>query len=288
LIRDPHAGGQKEGSLSETSTKMQVADPQVRIDDDERTSIRLWKTLGAVQAVSQLAAGLGAQTIHALERVRDERLYLAAGFTTFDEFLSKHPESPMSHDTFRRRVNLLESEGDITFDLLNSLNVSVSARLLLAGNISLDGDHIVINEQKGDIISSTRIPLSDRDLVVKTIVGLKKKADEQSRTIERGKKDFEKKKRRISELEEQLEKGLTVSEDAAPHARALVSVLGNFQILADECKAMTNDQERTRFAPIAFQRLAEAEKQLEEALGFKVPESGLDLSSEEIAAAAGE
>jgi hypothetical protein len=267
---------------------MQVADPQVRIDDDERTSIRLWKTLGAVQAVSQLAAGLGAQTIHALERVRDERLYLAAGFTTFDEFLSKHPESPMSHDTFRRRVNLLESEGDITFDLLNSLNVSVSARLLLAGNISLDGDHIVINEERGETISSTRIALNDHAQIVKTIVELKKKADEQKRTIDRGKKDNEKWKRKFDESQEQLSKGLTVSEDAAPHARALVSVLGSFQILADECKSLTNEKERERFAPIVFQRLAEASKQVEEALGFTPPTSDLDLSNDEIAAAAGE
>jgi hypothetical protein len=267
---------------------MQLADPQVRIGEDERTSIRLWKTLGAVQAVSQLAAGLGAQTIHALERVRDEKLYLAAGFSTFDEFLSKHPESPMSHDTFRRRVNLLESEGDITFDLLNSLNVSISARLLLAGDISIDGDNIVINEEQGDGVSSTRIPLNDHAQIVKTIVELKKKADEQKRTIERGKKDVDKWKRKHDEVNEQLAKGLSVSEDAAPHARALVSVIGNFQILADECKALTNQKERKRFAPIVFQRLAEASKLVEEALGFKAPDSQLDLSDDEIAAAAGE
>jgi hypothetical protein len=272
----------------EKPTAIAKIEPQPADQEMEAMAARLWQIIGAVKLGNRLAESLSAQTIHALEQVRDEKLYLAAKVPTFDKFLSTHPETPMSHDTFLRRVHLLETEGDLAFDLLNSLNIPMSARKLLAGNILVDGDHIVINEQKGDIISSTRIALTDRDLVVKTIVELKRKADEQSRTIERGKKDFEKKKRRINELEEQLEKGLTVSEDAAPHARALVSVLGNFQILADECKALTNDKERARFAPIAFQRLAEAEKQLEEALGFKAPESTLDLSSEEIAAAAGE
>jgi hypothetical protein len=274
--------------LSETSTKLAQVDPQSADRDREEMAARLWQIIGAVKLGNRLAESLSAQTIHGLEQIRDERLYLAANVSTFDEFLSTHPETPMSHDTFRRRVNLLKEEGDITFDLLNSLNVPMSARKLLASNIALDGDHIVINEEKGNVISSTRIALSDHAQIVKTIVDLKKKADEQSRTIERGKKDNEKWKRKFDEASEQLAKGLTVSEDAAPHARALVSVLGNFQILADECKALTNDQERARFAPIAFQRLAEAEKQLEEALGFKAPESALDLSDDEIAAAAGE
>ena len=256
--------------------------------DAEAMATQLWQIIGAIKLGNRLATALSAQAIHGLEKIRDEKLYRVTGFETFDSFLEKHPQSPMSHDTFRRRVNLLAAEGDATFDLLNSLNVPFTARALLAGNVAIDGDFIVINEDKGDTVSSTRIPLNDRTAVVNAFTELKKKADELQRTNERGKKDNEKWKRKFGEAQEQLAKGLAVSEDAAPHARALVSSLGSLQILADECKALANEKERKRFAPIAFQRLAEATQQVEEALGFKSPTSALNLNEAEIAAAGGD
>lgn len=273
--------------MDETSTKLAKVDPQLADRDLDQMKARLWQIVGAIKLGNRLAESLSAQAIHALEQVRDEKLYLADNCSTFDEFLSK-PDSPMSHDTFRRRVNQLKDEGDVKFDLFNSLNVSPGVRKLLAGNVRIDGHHIVINEESGDAVSSTRISLNDPEAIATAISELKKKADEQKRTIERGKKDNEKWKRKFDEARDQLAKGLSVSEDAAPHARALVSILGNYQILADECKALTNEEERKRFAPIVFQRLAEASKQVEVALGFEAPESGLDLSDDEIAAAAGD
>ena len=262
------------------SAKLQIAndedgksDPQLRIEEGEQATIDLWKTIGAIQLANSIAANLSAQTIHALENVRDKKLYLAAGFSTFDEFLTKHPASPMSHDTFRRRVNLLESEGDLTFDLLTSLKVPVSARKLLAGQITVQGDEIQIGDSK--------CCLSDQAGIIVLINSLHHKAQEQSRTIERGKKDFEKKKRRIDELEQQVAHGATVSENGAPHARALVSLLGNFQLLAEEVASLRNDDELKRFAPLAFEHIAEAKKRLEFAFGHKAPASDLDMSEED-------
>jgi hypothetical protein len=248
-------------------------DPHAADRETEHIAPRLWQIVGAIKLGNRLAESLSSQAVHALEQVRDEKLYLATGLQTFDEFLDNHPDSPMSHDTFRRRVNLLLSEGDVTFDLLNSLNVPLSARKLLAGNISVDGDCVVITEEKGDRISSTRIPLDDRVRIVEAIVGLKKKTDEQARTIERGKKDVDKYKRRADDLQQKIESGgAGVMVDGMPYARALVNALGDLSLLKDEISKIEDEAERKRFGDQALELIAKQKVELEESLGYAAPE----------------
>lgn len=255
----------------ENATAMVKIDPQRADQELEEMKPRLWQIVGALKLGNRLAEALSAQAIHALEQVRDEKLYLAAGHLTFDAFLANDPNSPMSHDTFRRRVNLLQAEGDITFDLLNSLNVPISARRLLAGNISTDGEYIVINEEKGDNVISTRIALDDKARIVETIVNLKKKADEQSRTIERGKKDVDKYKRENDQLREQLSHG-GISVDGTAHGRALVNALGDLSVLKQEIAKIEDETERKRFGDQALELIAQQKLELEETLGYVAPE----------------
>jgi hypothetical protein len=231
------------------------------------------RTLGALSAVGRLGTGLAAQAFHELETWLSEKRYRELGFSSEVDFLNS-PLSPISKNRYFDRKQLLEKEGAQTFDLLNSLRVPISARKLLSdGSVKLNDDVIEIGEEK--------INVTDRARVMELIQTLAAKDSEQARTIERGRKELNKKKDEIVELKEALSQGGTASADVAPHARALVLVLGDLQLLTQEVTSLTNRKELKRFAPIAMQRIAEAKGQLEAAFGFKAPKGSLELSADD-------
>ncbi len=160
----------------------------------ERQKVRLWQIVGATKLANRLVESLGAQAVHAIEQVRDQKLYIPAGYETIRDFLDRDPESPMSYDQFNRRTKLLESEGDVIFDLLNSLNVPLKDRKMLAGQIEIDGNEIRIGD--------TCVRKDDEAAILNLITTQHAKLLEQQRTndrltkkIKKGEEDFEKLKR---------------------------------------------------------------------------------------------
>lgn len=222
----------------------------------DNASIRLWQTMGAHKLANQIVASLGAQSVRALEMVRDEKLYLAAGHDTFDGFLDRHPESPMSYEAFRRRANILNNEGDIAFDLLNSLNVPLSQRKLLAGQIEVTENEIKIGD---DVVR-----LDDGPRIVELISKLHKKDQEQQRTIERkdkklaqGEKDFAALKRRA----------IIANPDGTETGQAVLTLAGAFKLLEDKLEAAPDEEKAALRDPI-FQLLSSKQLDLSVALGI--------------------
>jgi len=244
---------------------------------DTAATIDSARVLGAVSAIGRLGAGLAAQAFEEFEKWLHDKRYRELGFETEVDFLVS-PMSPITKNRYFDRKKLLEKEGAQAFDLLNSLGVPLSARKLLSdGSVKVNNNIIEIGEGKVDI--------SDRTRVVELVTTLAAKCHEQSRTIERGRKEVSRKKDEIADLKEQLAHGGTVNADVAPHARALVSVIGDLQLLTQEVAAITSKKEMKRFAPLAMQHIAESMKQLEAAFGFKAPVAGVDLNADELAAA---
>lgn len=249
-------------------------DPRTHGSESDNVKRQLWQQVGAIKLATGVAASLSSQSIRACERIRDQKLYLAEeGYPTFDAFLDKHPDSPMSHDAFRRRVNLIESEGDATFDLLNRLDISLNARKLLRGHIEVQGDEIRVGDES--------VSVKDEEAIILLIDSLKTRVDQLERTNERGQKEFDRAKRKIGDLSDKLSRtGGGVSPDATPQARALFTVVGSLQVLAQEVSSLDDDQKK-EFARICFQRLAEGKTLVEEAMGFTAPKVDLGLDDDE-------
>lgn len=252
------------------------------MEGEEGARATAHQLLGAVKAAGLISRAISAEGIRTLQAIRDEKVYLSLGCASFDEFLDKHPDSPMSYYQFHQREELLAKEGDLTFQLLNTLKVPASKRKLLkAGEVNVAGEEVEINGEK--------FPVKNAIDLRKLIVGiLDEKAEVERReaakdkVIERGKKEIERRKRNEAELEEKLSRGGFAVVDSAPHTRALVSVLGDCQLLAQEIERIDDVTEKERFRAVALEQLAEAKAQIDTAFGFTRPQSTLGLSDDDI------
>ena len=90
-----------------------------------------FQLLGAAKAAILISRSVSAEAIRTIQAIRDNEYYLDYGSKTFDEFLDKHPESPMSYYQFHQREQLLTKEGDLTFQLLNTLRIPAAKRKML-------------------------------------------------------------------------------------------------------------------------------------------------------------
>jgi hypothetical protein len=166
--------------------------------DSERKALL---RLGAVGAIGRLAQNLNAQTIRALQDVRENKDFEALGFSRFDDFLNESEIAPMTYRQFYDREKLLLQEGDHVFDLMNSLKLSHKQRRLLGAG------HIQIDEAKGTVIIVTgedleeeteEIELNDRTRLLQTLSALadqaallNQKNSKQKQQIERGENQVE-------------------------------------------------------------------------------------------------
>ncbi|MET0646413.1 MAG: hypothetical protein ABW208_07305 [Pyrinomonadaceae bacterium] len=160
--------------------------------------------LGGVRAVNSVAEALGAQSIRALQRIRDEELYRAEGFTRFDTFLDESPLSPMNYKKFNRLETALLNEGDELFNYLNAINAPMARRRLLGkGTLTVEGEEIVVRHDKDE----QRIAISDRGVLLSTLSKLADQTEEQRRTIERQKKKLKKGEDDYKNLQRQTPNG---------------------------------------------------------------------------------
>jgi hypothetical protein len=241
-----------------------------------RTTIELWQTIGAIKLADKLATSLSSQILRALEQVRDEKKYLAEGYETFDSFLNHHPDSPMSHDAFRRRVNVLKGEGDEAFDLLNALKVPLEQRKLLAGQIEVTDDAVKI--------AGIETRLDDGPRIIELISKLYSKNLELQRTHERGKKDNEKWKRKALEAEKNA---ISINPDGTETGQALLTAAGALQKLRDSL-AKDSDEAKQAFREPIFELLRNNQLECSIVLGVisksdvaKRKSDDLDISDDE-------
>lgn len=145
--------------------------------------------LGGVRAVNSVADALSAQSIRALQRIRDEEMYRAEGFKRFDTFLDESPLSPMNYKKFNRLETALLNEGDELFNYLNAINAPMARRRLLGkGTLTIEGEEIVVRQDKEE----QRIAVGDRAVLLSTLSKFADQNGEQRRKIERQEKKLKK------------------------------------------------------------------------------------------------
>jgi hypothetical protein len=224
-----------------------------------RGLIELWQIIGGTKLANRLVGALSSQLIHAIETVKSQRLYVHAGYETFEDFLDNDPDSPMKYDTYRRRARLLENEGDVVFDLLNSLAIPFEPRKLLSNEIKVDGNQITIGD--------TSARLDDNVRIVELITTLHKKNQEQARTIDRGKKDVDKHKRRADEAEKRV---ININPEGTDSGKALLTAAGALSLLR-ETLAEASDEERAALREPVLELLRNNQLEMAVALGVISP-----------------
>lgn len=242
------------------------------VDQPEKTAIEeraglceAAELFGAAMMINQIANRFGAQTMRMLQAVRETQAWAEYGFKSFDEMLDNHPRSPMTKHQFYERQKALGLEGDAAFNALNALRAPISKRKLLKeGDVKVDGDLMHIGEQEFD--------LNDQGSIICALSTLALDRAKHLRTIERGKKELDSKKRLVDKLEQQLSHG-GISVDGTAHGRALVNALGDLNLLKQETAKIADHDERKRFGDQALELIARAKLELEETLGYNAPEA---------------
>ena len=186
-----------------------ITEKMVKVHTGEREQKSLIR-LGAVGAIGQLAQTLSAQTIRALQTIRDDKDFEALGFKRFDDFLDESDVSPMSYRQFNDREQLLKKEGDQLFDLMNSLKLSHRQRRLLgAGHIQIDDKKGTVTIVTGEDLEEEveEIELTDKTRLLQTLSALADqaamlniKASKQKQQIERGENQVEELKKKLDEV----------------------------------------------------------------------------------------
>lgn len=243
-----------------------VDQPESPADAGDRAAlINAAELFGATRLANELANRFAAQTMRMLQVIRDEKAWREYGFQSFDDMLDNHPNSPLTKHQFYEREKALGLEGDAAFNALNAVRAPISKRKLLkAGDVIVDGDFMTIGEQRFDI--------KDEDSIILAISALAMDRDKDKRTIERGKKELETKKRRIDELEEKMSHAGGINLDGTAHARALVGALGELALLNQEIAKIEDPEARKHFGDLALERIAAAKLELEETLGYAAPD----------------
>lgn len=183
-------------TLKEKVVELHEAHVEEEIAEREEASAAITRdsflmVLGGVRAVNSVAEALGAQSIRALQRIRDEELYKAEGFTRFDAFLDESPLSPMNYKKFNRLETALLNEGDELFNYLNAINAPMARRRLLGkGTLTVEGEEIVVRHGHDD--DEQRIAISDRGVLLSTLSKLADQNGEQQRKIGRQEKRLKK------------------------------------------------------------------------------------------------
>ncbi len=219
--------------------------------------------LGAIRATQNLGRHISSQSFRALMLFRDEKGHEALGFERFDDFLNNHPDAPMTKHQFYERLSALEREGDAAFDLLNSLRIPIAARKQIGnGQVRIEGETVVVGLEDKEVA----IPISDRAKVTEVLRELAAKTAEQRRTIERGKTEVTKLKKKLDTAKQS---GATGN---SPFDHALLNLLGAFTALISEVENLSPDEIEERRSTM-FIQLTNQRLRLEEAFGLKAPNS---------------
>lgn len=201
--------------------------------------------LGAINAMTAIAQTLNSNLIRGLQTIRDKGLYRALGYERFDFFLDLYEYSPMKYKKFNYIEKQFKAEGDEVFDLLNSLNVPMSTRKLIAeseaGAIVIEGDEIFIGDERADL---SNLP------VIKTLV---KKLASANEKFHENKKVQDTK---IERLEEQIETGtkefeelrraVDAQQEGTPYEQKLMKAHAALIALAIEAKKLPLTITQTR------------------------------------------
>jgi hypothetical protein len=227
---------------------------------------RLFELLGASKAFAYTGQTAEAQFMVTLMTIQEQELWREAEFDStrncndFDEFLLIYGE--FGKTAYYKRKALVEKEGIHSFDIMAHLGISMKQRQqLTAGAITIEGEEVIINDE--------RVPISDKKRIKVLISTLTEKVEAQSRQLEKGQASFEKMKSRALDAEKRAkEASSTVPLRELRQTELIVAITG----YADAVRAEPYTDSAA--LKLAVERIGDALAPLWRALGT-TPTSGL-------------
>lgn len=164
----------------------------------------LFYRLGGLDVLQTVANNLNAALIRNLQVIRDDRLYLAAGFQRFDDFMDNHPRSKMSYKRFNYIEGIYNNLGPETFDLMSGSGLSMrQMKALGRGNVEVDGDHIVVTSDDGQ---TEAIEIANRRQWLDAVTTLAKAKSDSDEKVRRQQKTIESQEQTIQNAHDDLDR----------------------------------------------------------------------------------
>lgn len=240
---------------------------------NEQQKTLLLKMLGAITALDASAHSvstlLSSQALRGMQKIEQEKLYLALGYENFVEFLNSD-DSPITKNQYYDRIKLLNSENDTLYDALTKLAFPVSKRKLLnKGQVQIEGDTVFITvPETGEQMP---IALDDRTRLLETLSALADANAEKSKKIERGRDDNDRLKRKISDLEDRAQTAPSAArvDELEAQRLAATSALARLAELLDAATLVRCQQ----FFDSAFEPLTAQWNRIQTVLDRKLPGS---------------
>lgn len=242
------------------------APAQLAAAQQQQQSLQSAMVLGAAGTLKKLSDKFEAQTVRALIAFQEVKGYRDFGFEDFADFLDNSPYSPMSKNQFYDRKGLLESEGDLTYNLLNDLRVPVSTRKqLTAGAITLEGDMVLIGDE--------RVPATDAAAIREKLRMMAEALEEKEAIIAEQKKRLKKGEKEYKGVLKELDqaRSAAIPHNSTPYDHALMGVIGAFAALRIEA-AKLPPAELTGKQDYTLQQIANQRQLLEEVFGLVAPQ----------------
>ena len=211
---------------------------QVSLDlkQRERALVSISLKMGAIKAMSGIGQSLTRQTMLALERMKEEKLHEELGFSRYDDFLDQWPDSPMSSDKFYRARKLLDQEGELMFDAMEALKLPANTRKKLKGIISIEGDDIVIGEERLPLTEIARVKAVLKDVAFQQEKQTKKTAEQD--------KEIKELKIKLIETVKAASKSRPDKEVGTPHGQAMLMTLIALEELGKEAASLSDEEKQ--------------------------------------------
>lgn len=224
---------------------------------DERTKGRFWQVVGAIKLALNLRDSLHSKVVESFDVIKEDKLYLAAGHKTFDGFMDSDPESPMPYKTFLAQRGVLQIEGPEVFDHLTALGVPISRRKALKpGSIQIEGDTIIVGEE--------RAALTDRRRIIEIVRALADKTDAQSKKLDKGAANLDKQKKKYEALKKNPG-SVDLALKQGP-GEALMTLLGFYATFREQVELLS-DADREKLRNPAMELISNQHEMLAHTLG---------------------
>jgi hypothetical protein len=270
--------GRKQKLLDVDAGARVVSVPQPQTQRLTLSESRKIELMGAIKGLAHAANTLNAHAIQALCAFQDEELWRDIPYDdtrncqNFDEFLSVH--GPFGKTKFYEAKALLEKEGQMTFDILSSLGISYQRRRMLGrGTIGVDGDEVVIDNE--------RVPIGNVRRIKTILATLTEKISHQDDTIVMGEAMVRRLKEELRTARAAVERTVTVAPTWDVRLAEVLIALGALRTAIDQ-SPVTPEQRK-----LIVDRIGDQMHGLHEALGLAVEDDDgfddddPDLSEEE-------
>lgn len=212
--------------------------------------------LGGLIAVDRLKDAIEAETINALIRFQKEGRYRALGFDQFADFLNKSPLSPMTKSTFYRQKDLLEKEGEPTYNFL-TLQLAFPAakrKLFGRGDIQVDGENVIVRDGEEEIVIHRGSP----DLVFQALTAIADKKLDLEHQLAKQAEDLETaaaKNEKLTDEIKSVKAARAVEAGLDPHTLAIANLSTAYAVLIAEVEKLA-PVERQQFRDKTFEMIA--------------------------------